>query len=196
MAKRPSYISIRARQRNIIEGMGTRDLRYAQAAKEFGVTRHELKRFLETKPKDLRRRFNRSPSTRKLYQEGERPETRRILRVKRISRYPFRERELRDELIRPRLPNKIIVGKMVQRLYYDNNIASQEWAIYTREHDVPSSMTAIRLLWRNDRISDDKYRTLLTSWRNIYSKMTDSYYASWADDLSIESADIDMDDVA
>jgi hypothetical protein len=194
--KRPSYVSIRARQRNIIEGVGTRDLRYAQAAKEFGVTKSELRKFLETKPKDLRRNFNRSPATRKLYAEGERPETRRILGVKRITRYPFRERVLRDELARPRLANKQQIGKMIQRLYYDNNIAAQEWASYAREHDLPNSMKNIRLLYHNDRISEGQYKTILKNWRNIYAKMTDSYYASWTDELSIEAADMDMDDVA
>ena len=167
-SKRPSYVSIRARQRNIIEGIGTRNLTYRQAAKEFGVTRPELKRFLETKSKDLRKSYNRSPSLRKLYAEGERPETRRVLGVKRIRRYEFRERVLRPMFREPSKVSDVQIGRMIQRLYYENNIKTQMWAVYTREHKLPTSIDSIRLLYRNGRMDSGTYNAAIKTWADYY----------------------------
>lgn len=168
-SKRPSYLSIRARQRNIIEGIGTRDIKYAQAAKEFGVTRTELKRFIETKPKDLRKSYNRSPSIRKLYEEGERSETRKALGVKRIKRYEFRENVLRPLYKDPQKVSDIQIGHMVQRLYYENNIATQMWAVYVRENDLPTSIDEIRRRYRAGRMSSVTYNTAIKTWAKIYN---------------------------
>src|ERR1035437_1580968 len=93
-SNRPSYPSIRRRQRNIIEGIGTRDIRYAQAAREFGVTVPQLRTFLETRPVKLRRSYNRSPAYAKLFEEGKRSEVRTVLGVKRVRRYEFLENVL------------------------------------------------------------------------------------------------------
>lgn len=177
MAKRPSYVSIRRRQRNIIEGMGTRDIKYKQAAKELGVTQSELRKFLETKPTVLRRNFNRSPVYTKLYKEGQRAETRRLLGVKRIREYPFLESVIREPRIQ-RKPEDAQIGRMIQRLYYINNIGPQNWSTYTREHNLPNSIKAIKLLYRNNRITRDQYTSILKEWRNDYPGMTDQYYSS------------------
>ena len=167
-SKRPSYVSIRARQRNIIEGIGTRNLRYKDAAKEFGVTRQELKRFLETKPQTLRKSYNRSPSLRKLYVEGERPETRRVLGVKRIRHYEFREHVLRPMEKDLTKVSDLQTGRLIQRLYYINNIDTQNWAAYTREANLPASIDTIRLLHRNGKITDATYRAALREWAKTY----------------------------
>ena len=167
-SKRPSYVSIRARQRNIIEGMGTRDLTYAQAAKEFGVTRPELKRFVETKPTKLRSNYNRSPGYSKLYREGERSEVRQTLGVKRIRK---------AKIIRPRQYERPVttkqvkqqqIDRLVQNLYYKNGKDKADWANYTREHNLPSSIDSIRLLHKNDRIDDDRFSSIVMTWITIY----------------------------
>jgi hypothetical protein len=181
--KRPSYLSIRRRQRNIIEGMGTRDIKYAQAAREFGVTRAELRKFTETKPDVLRRQYNRSPVMRKLYAEGERKEARRVLGVKRIRRYQFEEQVLTE----PRLlkyPNEKQIGRIIQKLYYQNNIGAQNWSTYTYENNLPNSIKAIRLLWRNDKISDSRYKIILGVWRDSYPSGNDAYYEQYLGEVA------------
>lgn len=181
-SKRPSYVSIRARQRNIIEGIGTRDLTYKQAAKEFGVTRQELRRFRESKPKDLRRIYNRSPALRKLYTEGERPVTRQVLGIKRIRRYEFEEHILKE----PRAlkyPNSKQIGRMIQRIYYENNFGKQQWSIYTHERSLPNSIDDIKLLYKNGKLTSSQYHAILKEWREDYPEMSDAWYAKYADIL-------------
>ncbi len=165
--KRPSYISIRRRQRNIVEGMGTRDIKYAQTAKEFGVTRRELRTFLETKPKDLRRMYNRNPAYTRLYELGKRSEVSKTLGIKRVRRYEVLEQLLAEPRIQ-RYPNSKQIGRIIQRYYYANNFGGIGWAIYTREHDLPLSITAIKLLFRNDKLTNDQYVRAVDVWRDLY----------------------------
>ena len=193
-SKRPSYVSIRARQRNIIEGMGTRDLTYAQAAKEFGVTRQELKRFVETKPTKLRSSYNRSPGYAKLYREGERGEVRSTLKVKRITRYPHM-RAVKYE--RPTTTQEIKrqqVSRMVQNLYYKNGHDATVWANYARENNLPSSVDAIILLHNNGKMDDKTYVETLKVWRDNYniinrnqisSHLRDRLWADLADETNL-----------
>ena len=188
--KRPSYVSIRRRQRNIIEGIGTRNLSDKEAAKEFGVTRPELKRFKEAKPKDLRKIYNRSASARKLYAEGERTETRRILGIKRIRVYEWRENVLRPMYKQPKKVSDVQIGRMIQALYEPNHFKSQAWAIYARDHNIPSSIDSIKLLHRNGRTSHRQYSSIIKAWAAIYgikghrvNEMLDEYesedYMDW-----------------
>ena len=181
--RRPSYLSIRRRQRNIIEGIGTRDIRIAQAAKEFGVTQRELRKFIETKPDKLRKSYNRSPALRKLYAEGERKETRRVLGVPRIRRYAFEEQVLQEPRLL-RYPNERQIGRMVQRLYYMNNIGPQNWSEYTYSNNLPNSIKAIRLLWRNGKITDSRYKTILGIWRDDYPSANNAYYESYLGEIA------------
>ncbi len=182
-SKRPSYVSIRARQRNILEGMEERGLNKKQAAKEFGVTRRQLETFIETKPKGVRTKFNRSPAYAKLYREGERKETRRVLGVKSIHRVEFRENIIRpfSKLTEPKAISKQQTGRMIQRLYYTNNIQSQQWAAYTRESGLPLNMDAIRLLHRNGKISDANYNAAVTNWGQMYG-LSVARVAEYAED--------------
>ena len=186
--KRPSYVSIRARQRNIIEGMGSGQLTVKQAAKKLGVTPSELRAFTqERKPKEIRAAFNHSPAYRKLYEAGQRKNVKATLGVTRVYRYEFREEVLRNKVVMnagQRRPNPKQVGRMVQRLYYLNNIGPQHWSAWTYEHGLPNSIDDIKLLWKNKRISDNQYRTALKVWRDDYPGMSDAYYAAYADLLS------------
>jgi hypothetical protein len=184
-SKRPSSPSIKARQRNIIEGMATRDLTYTQAAKEFGVTRRQLKKFTTTK--NLRSNYNRSPAYAKLYREGERKETRKVLGVRTIRRYDYqhlpvtntaqKDQQLRDEQVKVQ----------IRYLYYKNGHDKAEWANYAREHHIPSSIDAIVVLHNNDRIDDTKFGQVLTSWAQIYG-ISDQRFNQVAGDVNIEAA--------
>jgi len=192
--KRPSYVSIRARQKNIIEGLGTSDLKYAQAAKRFGVEPRELKKFIETKPKNLRRNFNRSDAYRKLYTEGSRAEVRENLGVRRIKHYAIRKEDVEAivssrRYIYTETENRVKIGKMLQQLYYRGEQPQAEWAAYTREHDLPTSINVLRLLYQNDRLDGPTYKNAIREWQAVYN-ISDNIYDRYADELS------DIDEVA
>jgi len=169
-SKRPSYVSIRARQRNIIEGLGTRDLTYGQAAKEFGVTRQQFKKFVESKPKNLRSSYNRSPAYQKLYREGERKETRRVLGARKgIKHYKkFADIPQRGVTYTPQQANEQQINKMLQNLYVTNHAGGATWANYAREHRIPSSLDAIILMHNNGKIDDHEFVSVVRAWQGIY----------------------------
>lgn len=189
--RRPSYISIRRRQRNIIEGMGTSELKYAETAKKFGVTKKQLKDFLETRPKNLRRGYNQSPARRKLFEAGERSEVRKTLNIKRIRKYEFRENVLNDKA-KPLSRSDFLTGRMVQRIYYVNDQMRQNWSVFARENDLPNSIKTIKFLYHNGKINISRYRHILKVWKNIYSDMSQSHFDSYwseVDDGTDEESD-------
>jgi hypothetical protein len=166
-SKRPSSPSIKARQRNIIEGMATRDITRTQAAKEFGVTRQQLSKFIGTK--NLRSNYNRSPAYAKLYREGERKETRKVLGVKTITRYKYKNIPHPNETYTPKQLKAQQVDRMIQYLYYKNGHDKAEWANYAREHHIPSSIDVIVKLHKEGKIDDQKFGNTLTNWAQIYN---------------------------
>ena len=183
--QRPSYPSIRVRQRNIIEGLGTTDLRYAQAAKRFGVTPRELQHFVETKPRNLRSNFNRSPAYRKLYEEGARPQVREQLGIKRIRRYKFRAPAIREiTLSQAYSPDeqrqRVQTGRAILNLYTEREHPQLRWALWTRERNLPTSIVAIKLLHRNNKIKDDMYIEAIAAWSDIYPNISDATYARYS----------------
>src|ERR1035437_15402 len=183
-SKRPSKPSIKARQRNIIEGTATRGLTSKQAAKEFGVTLRQYKTFTGTK--NLRPNFSRSPAYAKLYREGERKETRKVLGVSRITRYKYKqlpvtntdqsEKQLRQEQVKV----------AIRYLYYKNGRDKMEWANYAREHNIPSSIDSIMVMHKNDKIDDTKFGQVIASWAQIYN-VSDKRFNAVAGDVDIEA---------
>jgi hypothetical protein len=183
-SKRPSKVSIKARQRNIIEGMATRDLTYTQAAKEFGVTRQQLKKFVGTK--NLRANYNRSSAYSKLYREGERKETRKVLGVNRITRYKYKRLPTTNEPQTEKQLRQEQVKIAIRYLYYKNGQDKMQWANYAREHNIPSSIDSIVLLHKNDRIDDTKFGQILASWQDIYN-ISDKRFNAVAGDVNVEA---------
>ena len=179
--RRPSYPSIRRRQRNIIEGMGTHDLKYAEAAKRLGVTRHELVQFLESKPKVVRARYNRSPSSRKLFEEGERHNVKQEFGLPFVRRYEHRAKYLEAVKVHLKHPNSKQIGRMIARYYYKDTEkfrAILKWTIYTREHNLPLSIKAIKFLARNGKIDEDTYTEILEKWQELY-RINSTVYESY-----------------
>lgn len=193
MAKRrPSYKSIRARQRNLLEGIGTADVRYKEAAAKLGVTPRELKTFVETKPKNLRSNFNRSPAYRKLYGAStasvQRKQVRQSLGISRISRYEPRESEIQN-IARGtyRYPererrNRTQIGELIQNLYVKGSKDRYQWASYAQQHSLPTSIDTIRLLHRNGQIGDNEYMGAVNAWQAIYN-VSQPRYEMYADDF-------------
>jgi hypothetical protein len=220
MAKRPSYISIRARQRNIIEGLETKDLTIAEGAKKFGVTPAQLKRFTETNPRKLSRSFRRSPGTRGLYYVGERKSVRSIVGAKSLYRLEYQESRIRDiqedlrtgvrragfptraerlaaiksgepvrlgfrelsEKERAHLQRRIRGGERIQPLFTGHDLPRNLWARWTNTRNYPSSIKAIRLLHRNNRISDRAYINSVAVWQQIYN-IDDDYASDFYDEV-------------
>ena len=174
-SKRPSSPSIKARQRNIIEGMATRDLTNKQAAKEFGVTLRQYNSFTGTK--NLRSNFNRSPAYAKLYREGERKETRKVLGVKRITRYKYQHLPTTNTPMTTKQAEQEQVKIMIRYLYYKNGHDKAQWANYSRENHIPSSIKAIILLHDNGKISDDKFTEIVRVWKETYNISNDYFYS-------------------
>ena len=177
-ARRPSTVSIRARQRNILEGMGTADDKYKQAAKRFGVTPRQLKTFVTTPSSKMRSDFNRSPAYRKLYGTAksapeQRKQVRETFEVPRIRRYQYKELQIRNLKKRGyserELRNRTQIGEQIQAIYSGRAVSRYKWAGYAREHNLPTSIDTIRLLLRNDRMSDSDYIAAVKAWRAIYN---------------------------
>ena len=201
MAKRPSYVSIRARQKNILEGIGTAGLNYKQAARRFGVKPRELKRFVETKPRDLRQNFNRSPAYKKLYGTGTAAEQRKTVRqtvgVYKVKRYKYRVSQIEElkslKLTPKELRNRTAIGNLVQNLYSQREYEKYDWASYTYNHDLPRSIDSIRTMHRNNKLSNDRYRDILVAWRDAYPGMTNTTFSVYADDLPDDYLDYNIE---
>jgi hypothetical protein len=193
MAKRPSYVSIRRRQRNIVEGMGTGNLKYAEAAKKLGVTQGELRRFLETKPRELHKNFNRTATYNKLFEKGSRGNVRQSFDLKRITKYEVREEILRDPVRQGHKNVNVQIGRMLQTYYYQNGFKGIQWSIDTREHDLPNSIKAIRVLFKNGRISKSEYVRAVTKWNQLYKPTAAylDYYLSELDEEDLEEIEQD-----
>lgn len=187
--RRPTAASMRVRRRNIIEGMGTGDLRYDQMAFKLGVTPPQLKKFLEARDdRVLAKGINRSPTTRKLYEAGARANVRTAIGKTRIRKYRFKEHELNEPRLIQRYPNSKQIGRMIQRMYYENGHERINWSVYTYEHNLPNSIDAIRLLYHNGKISKSQYRKILKTWRDIYGSdgsdsITDEWFAEFYDEV-------------
>jgi hypothetical protein len=120
----------------------------------------------------------------KLYREGERKEVRESLKIRRIKKYKFRTRDIESLRSIPGLPeyekrNREQIGKLIRGLYARGDLPriQADWVEYTREHDLPTSITTIKLLHRNGTISDDEFEITVATWRDIYN-ISDSRFAA------------------
>ena len=66
MAKRPSVPSTRARQHQVIRYISSTSM--SEASKHYNVSPEQLRRFIETPPKSLKGRLNRSTAYKRLYE--------------------------------------------------------------------------------------------------------------------------------
>ncbi len=180
MAKRPSYRSIRLRQRNIVEGLASKQIKYSEAAKQLGVTKAELQRFLEQKPQTLHQNYNRSPSYKKLFESGARPKVREELGLKRVRVIEYHERDTKAADRQ--------YGRMIQRYYNENGIDRIKWSVWTWKRDMPNSMDAIKLLYTNGRLSKTQYASAVAFWKKTYN-VSDDYAARYEDLIETTEAD-------
>lgn len=192
MAKRPSYRSIRVRQRNIVEGMATGNLSYAETARRLGVTQSELKRFIQQKPRAIHQNYNRSETYSKLYEKSQRAPLGKTLGLKRgITPYEFREEVIMDPAyyIQSR-EGKVMrtpqgravdfyVGREIGFLYYKNGVDRYRWSLYAKDHHIPISINALTVLYKNKRISSGEYARHVEFWAETYnpSSLTYNKYA-------------------
>ena len=195
--KRPSYVAIRSRKVKLLKYMGTTGKSEAATAREFGVSKAQLRRFITQDPKEARRSYNRSESQRKLYAEisqaSAKPRYRageRIERVRGVKLIQFDARPAVLEQIRstPGLgeeerSRRLQIGQLIQKHYTFLDKPEYHWAEYARENRIPSSINAIKILHRNGRISDDKYSELAQVWKETYN-INDAWYVRQFGDIA------------
>jgi hypothetical protein len=174
-AKRPAYTTIRARQRRIVDYMASTGKGIKPTAKEFDVKPRELRGFLETKPKKLRKSYNRSPVTKKLVAEagerevrakvaGEKAKYRRVSGTVADIRF-YRETPGIDPELRRR---RIIELERVRYVRTDKEYRSTNWAFYADRRNIPVSIRAIREMHDNGDIDDDMFDDIIDAWEEIY----------------------------
>lgn len=187
--KRPSYVSIRTRKVKLLKYMGTTGKSEAQTAKEFGVSKEQLKRFITQDPKSARRSYNRSPAQRKLYSEISQTSTRptyragsRVEKLRGVKLVQFDARPAVLDQIR-RTPGlsedersrRLQIGTLIQKHYTFQDRPEYHWAEYARENKLPTSIKGIKILYRNGRIDDDQYRQIASVWKDVYN-IDDAWY--------------------
>ncbi len=182
--KRPSYVSVRKRQVNILEGIGTTNASYKEVAKRFGVKPHQVEKFVTLSPKQIRQRMNLSPAYRKLYEAGERKEVRERLGVKKIQhqiydpRYAYivSLRTMRAGIIpEEERAKRLRITTMVNRLYIPKVKPFHEWAAYTQEKQIPVSIRTIMFFYENGKISRNSLIDILGQWKKIYGVKEEVY---------------------
>ncbi len=187
--KRPSYVSIRARKVKLIKYMGTTNKTEAQTAREFGVTKAQLRRFVTQDAKQSRRTFNRSPEIRKLYGEigapkpryrgGQRIESIRGTRLIQFDARPATLNQIRTTpgLSEEERSRRLQVGQLIQRHYTFQDRPEYHWAEFTRENKLPVSVKSLKILRRNGRINDEQWDQALKTWKDTYN-ISDRYFSS------------------
>jgi hypothetical protein len=188
--KRPSVTQISARQRRIVEYIGSGQKSWKQAAKDFGVTPRELKQFAVYKSrKQLKQQYNRSPTIRKLYQEAETKPLRQKARSKgfTLRRFEYRRAALEQYRITPQFPAtersfRVNTGELIRNIYRRDREASKsvvqqalgalEWATYTRDMHLPVSIRTINDLHDAGELDDDEYEDAVKVWKDVYGITT------------------------
>ncbi len=182
--KRPSYVSVRRRQINILEGIGDSNATYEEVAKRFGVKPQQVEKFVTLGPKEIRQRFNRSPAYRKLYEAGERKEVRERLGLKKIrhkvygATYPelVELRTMRAGIIpEEERAKRLRTATLINRLYVEKKKAFHEWASYTVKEQIPVSINTIVFLYKNGKMSSKGYHDILEAWKDIYGIKDEIY---------------------
>lgn len=177
--KRPSYPSIRARQRHLLEYIGSTGRTERQVARDFGVKPQQLRRFTSTKSTEIRKNFGRSPAYEKLYSQGTTKELRQKARShgERVTFRPVREYtepSIQQFRKTPGYSQEFVTryvqtGEQIQHLYASQITPQYLWAIYTKEQNIPVSIKSINLLRRNGKISAADYNDIVTVWKDIYN---------------------------
>lgn len=175
--KRPTTAQVAARQRVIIEGIADSGLTQKQAAKRFGVTPRELETFLGLNAKQLRKRYNRSPVTRELYQAGEKHRTKQELGLKRLPRrYEYEPERIAAYATRTGAKKETSqrlyeIGLNIQRVYYRGEQGPADiWREYTLRQGVPKSVKTLDMMLAQGKISVSKYRNIMKVHAIVYAK--------------------------
>lgn len=177
---RPSYPQIRSRQRYVIDYLHSTGKTYKQGARDLNVTPSQLKHFIETKPSDLRRQYNRNKTTSKLYEAGGKRHTADIRPLARAQKTPLRRvpYKLRDvrlarSMTLPPSPESLAryenysrAAGLIRHLYLEDE--ATEWNIYTLDKGLPISIREIYRMLQDGEIDQDTYDEIEEAWREIY----------------------------
>ncbi len=179
-AARPSYPQIRSRQRYVIDYLHSTGKTYKQGAKDLKVTPSQLKHFIESKPKDLRRQYNRNKVTQKLYESGGKRHTADIRPLARaqhrtLTRVPYKLQNvtLARAMTLPPSPEGLAAYEnysraagLIRHLYIEDD--ATEWNIWTLDRGLPISIREIYRMYQEGDIDEDTYYEIESAWREIY----------------------------
>lgn len=150
---------------------------FKQAAKDFGVTPRQLEKFATSKPKQVRKSFSQNDVSQSLFQAGETKNVRRKARQQgtKLTRVQFEEAQIQVYRGTPGLPEsevnrRVQFGELIQNLYTERQEPRYLWAQWTREHNLPVSYKAAKLLYRNHRISYQDWINYQAVWQSIYGR--------------------------
>lgn len=177
---RPTYPQIRSRQRYVVDYLHSTGKTYKQGARDLNVTPSELKHFIESKPKDLRKTYNRSKSTKALYESGGKRHTADIRPLARaqhktLKRVPYKLQQVRlaRSMTLPPTPegleryeNYTRNAGLIRNLYVTDE--ATEWNIWTLDRNYPVSIRSIREMYQRGEIDSDEMAEIETTWREIY----------------------------
>lgn len=184
--KRPTTPQIRARQVKLIKYQRATNKTDVQLAKEFGLTTKQIKNIKQRSPKQLRKVFSRSTGLQKVYQDVGPVSGKGSTKVRgtRILKAPFRPLALkraRIARIQGRLPleefeRQVRTGIEIEELYIipgDADATAQhearlDWADWTLEHELPTSIAAINEMYDAGEIDDDTYNEAVEHWKETY----------------------------
>lgn len=157
---------------------------FKQAARDFGVTPRQLEKFVTTKPKQVRRSFNVNETAQSLFESGEPKKVRQKAKQQgtKLNRVQFEEAQIQVYRGTPGLPEsevnrRVQFGELIQNLYTERQEPRYLWAQWTREHNLPVSYKAAKLLYRNHRISNQDWINYQAVWQSIYGRDTISAVA-------------------
>jgi hypothetical protein len=79
--------------------------------------------------------------------------------------------------------NSAYVERLTHGKYFPSKTADekQAWAIWVREHDLPTSIHTIRKMWESGEITTTYYRAALRAWRDTYGVTDDEFYEWYGD---------------
>ena len=172
MARKPTKVSLLARQRNLIEGRATKGLTQKQLAKELAVSQADLSRFLHASPQQVKR----SSRLQNVYSKSTRPQLREELSVPKIRRYETDSAKLRKQskdltLIR-KYPDTVSTGADIVALdtKHSSTARTLQWNEGTQKRFGTTSWKQIREMRLRGQIDDDDWEYVTDLFDEIYGE--------------------------
>lgn len=170
MARKPTKVSLRARQRNLIEGRATKGLTNKQLANQLAVSQADLSRFMQASPKQVKR----SPRLYAVYEKAMRPKVREALGtpIRRYISSPTKiERLAKDKSLIRKYEDVVPVGYEIMSVMHPSSLRSHNWAVGIAERGLPvSSWTTLKTMHDEGRLSEEDWDYVNELFDEVYGE--------------------------